>query len=715
MRTAGTFGYLIPLLIGVLLRLGPNPVQGNTLPTAPPSATINYNQNSQILTFSVNVTYMSGSGLQYAYSFDFLPWSTLSSLYTPDACTNRRSSQFNTTQPRNWNSIWNYAPTLSAAAIAGTYTAWPLPGTYWSPPTIALLSKNLVNYQGTFTIDKIAGCGGSNALTVTVSGTTITYVGVFYVNWVQPRDPPASPTAVLTATYNTITYSFPFSFTVNRQAQALTAGSQITSMFAYLASVQVLPTSTVGSNYLSVSIQTRTPPSMLISPVAVANYNDLTLASITNLGVRQPPMSLNTSASARSCSVNSLNYCVQTWALYSSTQASAVINGSWALNFIIQNCNVTRPSQCTATSLTCSVNFNIASLEASVSTINSVNAMYSNLTYYTSGAFTKVRQTNSYLPSETVWIKHQAFLGPINANFYSLSAYDIYVCSPVPGGYPPLLGFDPVLHITRTGCSAPETISGVTNIPASNIFHVLTSGVVTLPAFKYNSTRTANMPKSAIGLSFASDALRQQQLTSAYIQINSLLTPATIAYHSWHPRVSTQDTRQQHVNDHDADVDHAAGAQQWLEFPVRKEQSKQPHFRGQSSGPSSTVSTKHPMLRAIVARPQNTFNPSPPNGNSYNVGSLGALNITLIVSQDNTKVVQAIAISTSVVGFLIVLAIVIGLVIYCRHKRKERDLEQEKKQQEMAMHRQIQDKLFNIEKQIKKPAQSTQSTRDSRV
>ena len=665
--------------------LTPNPI---------PKAVITYNPITQLITIQTNLSYCTDA-TQFTYSLDFTPWGGSSNLYTPTVCTNRKGSAgFNeTSKADSWTSIFQHQSGLPlvTSAVNGFYNGWPVPSSYWSTYIVtaaqypgSACKAALAGYTGTFTIDKISSCAGSTAFTVTATPTTITYSGTFYVTWLQPNTNPNPSSQPWTGTYTNIIYSFPFTIQVPRQS-ASAGGNQnafnIGSINSVVQSVQVVhaPGQPTGYNKLIASVQTQTPASLLTGTTTLAWYNDLKYINIVSLGNGQPVLSLNATLSSQVCTVNSLSYCVQTWGLNTAPVQQTFLNGTYLINFIVQTCNVSHPLVCTPTSLTSTLTINLQSLQTTVTQISTVTSFTSNIYYYSNSSYTTQLTTNTFLPGTTIYSKQIASLGRIANSFYRLDLNNLWICSPVPGGYPPFLGYDVTLNMQRYGCSLPETIAGIVNIPASNIIQLVSSlsNVVnsqTTP-FHFNTTHKSNQPLNHVAFSFSSDAVRNLKFPTAYVHADGLLTPATTSFIGSSAHFKTQ----QMPKAQSMPTTHYHGTVQNVDM-------------GELTLDVSTntnLQTSEPALLNSVA------NPNGPN--NYQMAALRSLNITSPASSEIN--ITVVAYSTSVVGgVLLIVGIIVGC--YCYRKRKAERLEREKRDK-------LQNRVSGLELQVKRQKRQT--------
>ena len=512
--------------------------------STPPNAAIVYDSVRQLILVDVNVTYIRSPNAQYMYDLNFSPWVPCSSVYLPPTCGSRQTSEFNITAPLPWSLLFQQDPLNNATNVLnGKYTAWPTPTPYWtmSVPASSQGLLDTVAYHGTFTLDKIAGCGGTGSIRTMETADSITYLGTLYVTLVKPALAPSPANQPLTAKYSVDISAFPFSIVVSRLTSAIGSNNNfmnnndptqsLGAILAILLSVEVVPSSSSNNlNMLAVSILTRTPASL--NGLNVVNYNDLQLINVSPLNGTAVALTLDSTntnnvtwPTSTVCSLDLLNYCQQTWTFFSAPIATANFNGSYAFNFIVQQCNISDTASCTPTAGTCSIVLDVGS-QTHLTQVNVATPFSSTLTPYTDSSFLVVRTNNIYLPGESVYELQKANLGAIDPNFYQLSLYNLWLCTPLL--VPPFLGFDVRYGVQRQGCSTTETLNGDVNIPASNIVQVVDRGTAVTSIVVNMTLGITKFAQSVVTFTLGSDGIRSLLSMPAvvYIHAESLLTPS---------------------------------------------------------------------------------------------------------------------------------------------------------------------------------------------
>ena len=519
-----------------------------TSPSPAPTAKIAYNVRKSVVTLDVNVTYMTGANVDYTYVFSWNAWHFLSSsVYKPNACAERKQSDFNVANPMPWSNVWSRASTLSASAINGQYGAWPTPSAYWKRSLVpgANVHKRVM-YRGEMTVAQLVSCGGSSITTV-VDPDYITYTGKLYVHWVQPLLGPLLPSLPLTAKYSTKSTPFPFVISVSRHVDTGQGSGQISRVYAFTLSSEVVQVSPPagGANsakYALVAVlETHTPATMQsASSSTVAHWNALGFQSVLveNPTTTLSNLAINSSQIPACFAVDAQNYCLQQWTFRTAApyQSSNAFNGTYKLNFMIRSCPTAQSAtsspaaQCSGSALTTAVGVHVAGTLTDTTQINVVAVLSTNLTYFTDSNYTTMRSNANYLPGESIHVRQMAMLGQLDPDFYQLDVVNVWLCNPIANGRAPMIGYDAVAGVRRYGCKQPEVLASVVNIPAGNIFQLVSNGVVVtqsqqLQRFKYASKRNAALPKSTFGFTFDTQYLNDRAFAGAFIHVESILSP----------------------------------------------------------------------------------------------------------------------------------------------------------------------------------------------
>jgi hypothetical protein len=365
--------------------------------------------------------------------------------------------------------------------------------------------------------------------------------------WVQPLG--TSPNTF--NIYSTVQYAFPFSISLQRQSETATETSTATVVVSDLTDMRVVPVAPGSTlNVLQVTLVTSTPASRFLT--VLLSYNALKFVSV--LPVNAAPGAANAPAAAKlnmywnsssiatstKCAIDAQSFCAQSWSLYTDARASTTFSGSFQVNFVTQSCTLASSGgSCKPTPFASSIVIQIDGLLGQSNVITAVNPFQSNTTFYKDTQCREVRPSPGVKPfatGEVVHIKQFVTIGQTAVNFYQLNILNAWICSVVPNGVAPLIGFDARYQVTRYGCSLPETLNGVPNIAQAQIRQIITNGVgpgsVLDPAFtlQVNWTHPAALSPSQVCLSFASDPLRTSAFTTLYTHIQSNLVPVGVNF-----------------------------------------------------------------------------------------------------------------------------------------------------------------------------------------